>query len=162
KDKVGEFLRETLGPTLAYTARIAPDIAYSIDDVDRVMRWGFAWELGPFETIDAIGPRDVLCGQDAPLPAGDRFRAAPPPPAAPDLQILKSAKDRQQVVRRNAGASLIDLGDGVLAVELHSKMNAIGGDTIEMLHAGVKEAAARFQALVIGTDAPTFSAGANL
>src|SRR5262249_38969869 len=63
---------------------------------------------------------------------------------------------------KNAGASLVDLGDGVLAIELHSKMNAIGGDTIQMLHAGVKEAAANFAALVVGTDAANFSAGANL
>jgi 3-hydroxyacyl-CoA dehydrogenase len=66
------------------------------------------------------------------------------------------------VVRRNAGASLIDLGDEVLGVEFHSKMNAIGGDTIQMLQAGVKEAAGRFRALVVGNDAPNFSAGANL
>jgi 3-hydroxyacyl-CoA dehydrogenase len=78
------------------------------------------------------------------------------------LRILKSAKDRQRVVRRNAGASLVDLGDGVLAVEFHSKMNAIGGDTVKMLHAGLKEAAASFAALVIGNDAPDFSVGANL
>jgi len=153
-DKVGEFLRETLGPTLTYTARVAPDIAYSIDDIDRVMKWGFGWELGPFETIDAIGAQE-LAGRD-------RFRSAPLGPAAPDLQILKSAKDRQKVVRRNAGASLVDLGDGVLAVEFHSKMNAIGGDTIQMLHAGVREASANFAALVVGNDAPNFSAGANL
>jgi 3-hydroxyacyl-CoA dehydrogenase len=78
------------------------------------------------------------------------------------LQILKSAKDRQRVVRRNPGASLVDLGDGVLAVEFHSKMNAIGGDTVQMLQAGLKEAATNFVALVIGNDAPNFSAGANL
>ena len=60
KDKVGAFLRHTLGPTLLYAARVAPSIAYSIDDVDRAMRWGFGWELGPFETWDAIGVRDVL------------------------------------------------------------------------------------------------------
>src|SRR5262249_55048180 len=64
--------------------------------------------------------------------------------------------------KRNAGASLIDLGDGVLAVDFHSKMNAIGGDTIQMLLAGVKEAAANFEALVIGTEAPNFSVGANV
>src|SRR5204863_2195443 len=68
----------------------------------------------------------------------------------------------QKVVRRNAGASLVDLGDGVLALEFHSKMNAIGGDTVQMLNAGVKEAAANFAALVVGNDAPNFSAGANL
>ncbi|HEV3063421.1 MAG TPA: 3-hydroxyacyl-CoA dehydrogenase/enoyl-CoA hydratase family protein [Vicinamibacterales bacterium] len=155
KDKVGDFLRETLGPALTYTARVAPDIAYSNDDVDRVMRWGFGWELGPFATIDAIGAQELFDS-----------RVNPANPANPsvlaNLQILKAAKDRQRVVRRNAGASLVDLDAGVLAVEFHSKMNAIGGDTIQMLHAGVKEAAANFRALVIGNDAPDFSVGANL
>jgi 3-hydroxyacyl-CoA dehydrogenase len=158
KDKVGDFLRETLGPALVYTARVTPDIAYSKDDVDRVMRWGFGWELGPFATIDAIGAQELFDS-----------RVNPPNPANPanpslvaNLQILKAAKDRQRVVRRNAGASLVDLDAGVLAVEFHSKMNAIGGDTIQMLHAGVKEAAANFRALVIGNDAPDFSVGANL
>jgi 3-hydroxyacyl-CoA dehydrogenase len=163
KDTVGQFLRDTLGPTLRYTAKIWPQIAYSIDDVDRAMQWGFGWELGPFEIIDAIGPNEVLGGDSAQLLQGrDRFRNDGVPPAAPDLQILRSAKDRQRVVRKNAGASLVDLGDGVLALEFHSKMNAIGGDTIQMIHAGVKEAAANFSALVVGNDAPNFSAGANL
>jgi 3-hydroxyacyl-CoA dehydrogenase len=171
RDKVGQFLRDTLGPTLRYTATVAPEIAYSIDDVDRVMRWGFGWELGPFEIIDAIGVSEVLGevgatphsdGARGFQPSGNRFRDDGVPPAAPGLLILKSAKDRQKVVRRNAGASLVDLGDGVLALEFHSKMNAIGGDQIQMIHAGVKEAAANFAALVVGNDAPNFSAGAKL
>ena len=163
RDRVGEFLEETMGPSLAYTARVAPEIAFSNDDVDRVMKWGFGWELGPFEIIDAIGPSKVLTGPDAGLvPAGGRFRTNGVPPAAPDLQILKSARDGPRIVRKNAGASLVDLGDGVLAVEFHSKMNAIGGDTIQMLHAGIKEATVNFNALVVGTDAPNFSVGANL
>jgi 3-hydroxyacyl-CoA dehydrogenase len=172
RDKVGVFLRTTLAPMLIYTARVAPSIAYSIDDVDRAMKWGFGWELGPFETWDAIGIRGVLeAAAPAPAPqlasealdAGrDRFRAGSLPPAAPDLGILRAAKDRQHVLRRNPGASLVDLGDGVLAVEFHSKMNAIGGDTVQMLHEGLKEAAAGFAALVVGSDAPDFSAGANL
>src|SRR5580765_7272138 len=124
------------------------------------MQWGFGWELGPFETMDAIGPHEAL--GDVFPPGRSRFREDGVPPAAPDLLILKSAKDRQKVVRRNAGASLVDLGDGVLALEFHSKMNAIGGDQIQMMHAGVKEAAANFQALVVGNDAANFSAGANL
>jgi 3-hydroxyacyl-CoA dehydrogenase len=168
-DKVGQFLRDTLGPTLRYTARVWPEIAYSIDDVDRAMQWGFGWELGPFEIIDAIGAH-ALFGDDAAaladaskaFTAGDRFRHDGVPPAAADLQLLRSARDRQRIVRKNAGASLVDLGDGVLALEFHSKMNAIGGDTIQMIHAGVKEAAANFAALVVGNDAPNFSAGANL
>ncbi len=173
RDKVGAFLRQTLAPTLVYTARVTPDIAHSIDDVDRVMQWGFGWELGPFEVWDAIGISEVLeaCGSDTAAPplvataqrAGrNRFREGRVPPAGPGLQILRTAKERQRVVRRNAGASLVDLGDGVLAVEFHSKMNAIGGDTIQMLNAGVKEASANFAALVVGNDGTHFSAGANL
>jgi 3-hydroxyacyl-CoA dehydrogenase len=91
-----------------------------------------------------------------------RFRTGLVPPAAPDLQILRSARERSAVVKRNAGASLIDLGDGVLVVEFHSKMNAIGADTVQMLQAGVKEAVRNHRALVVGNDAPNFSAGANL
>jgi 3-hydroxyacyl-CoA dehydrogenase len=134
EDKVGRFLRSTLVPTLDYAERIAPVVAHSTADVDRAMRWGFGWEAGPFEL---------------------RGAATVPP-------TLIGAARASHVVRRNAGASLVDLGDGVLCVEFHSKMNAIGGDTIEMLEAGVKEAAANFSALIIANDAVNFSAGANL
>jgi 3-hydroxyacyl-CoA dehydrogenase len=178
EDPVGRFLRATLGPMLLYAARIAPSIAHSIDDIDRAMRWGFGWELGPFETWDAIGVNNVVAalgdgdlppiarkaletGAFRPSAATDRaFRLAPP--AAPDLQILRAAKDRTSIVRHNAGASVVDLGDGVLCVEFHSKMNAIGGDTIEMLGTAVKLAEANNVGLVVGNDAPNFSAGANL
>ncbi|PYR43588.1 MAG: 3-hydroxyacyl-CoA dehydrogenase [Acidobacteria bacterium] len=144
RDKVGQFLRDTLRPTLEYTARVAPDIAYSTDDIDHAMQWGFGWEIGPFAIMNAIG-----------VGSGPEGRQS-------DLQILKAAKDCNRVVRKNAGASLVDIGDGVLALEFHSKMNAIGGDTVQMMHAGVKEAATNFEALVVGNDAPNFSAGANL
>ena len=179
KDKVGDFLRRTLAPTLAYTAQVAPDIAHSIDDVDRVLQWGFGWELGPFELIDAIGVRELVEAwrqtsaeaAHAPVPpllqealdAGrNHVRGAAVPPAGPDLQILRSARERECVLRRNAGASLVDLGDGVLCVEFHSKMNAIGGDTIQMLHAGVVEAERNFAALVVGNVAAYVAAGSNL
>jgi 3-hydroxyacyl-CoA dehydrogenase len=138
KDKVGTFLRATLGPTLDYTEQIADEIAYARDDIDKAMRWGFGWALGPLET------RDALLGRAFAGATADRPASSP------------------RVVRRNAGASLIDMGDGVLQVEFHSKMNAIGGDTIQMLHAGVKEASQNFAALVVGNDAANFSAGANL
>jgi 3-hydroxyacyl-CoA dehydrogenase len=149
KDKAGDFLRETLGPTLKYTARVTPDIAYSPDDVDRVMRWGFGWELGPFAIMQSLG----IGSPEAPSQQGVQ---------PGDLWILKSARERQRIVRKNTGASLVDLGDGVLALEFHAKMNALGGDQIQMIHAGVKEAAANFVALVVGNDAANFSAGANL
>jgi 3-hydroxyacyl-CoA dehydrogenase len=172
-ERVGAFLRETLAPTLLYAARVAPAIAHSIDDVDRVMRWGFGWDIGPFETLDAIGVREVVAA--APDPAGvpdlvqgvlasgrATFREGRLPVQDAGLEILRGARDRSAIVRDNAGASLVDLGDGVLAVEFHSKMNAIGGDAIEMLHAGVQEAERNHRALVVGNEGVNFSAGANL
>ena len=178
RDRVGEFLRATLAPTLAYAADVAPAIAHSIDDVDRAMRWGFGWELGPFELWDAIGIDAVLEAaerKDPPALVRElepsaasgtaptvRFREGPVPPSAPDLQLLRRAKGARPPVGRNAGASLVDLGDGVLGLEFHSKMNAIGGDTVAMMQAGVDEASKNFEALVIANDAPAFSAGANL
>ncbi len=175
QDRVGAFLRETLAPTLLYAARVAPEIAHSTDDVDRVLRWGFGWERGPFELLDAIGVREVVEAAaaqgvtDVPpmvsdaLAAGrNRLREGDLPSAGPGLLVLGDAVGRAQVVKRNAGASLVDLGDGVLCVQFHSKMNSIGGDTIAMLQAGVTEAEANFRALVVGNEAPNFSAGANL
>jgi 3-hydroxyacyl-CoA dehydrogenase len=165
-DKVGEFLRATLAPTLLYAARVAPEIAHSPDDVDRAMRWGFGWELGPFETLRTIGVEAVARAVGSPENAAvvDVLSAAArtKPETTRGLQLLKAAKERNRIVRKNSGASLVDIGDGVLCVEFHSKMNAIGGDTIQMLQAGVKEAAANFAALVVGNDALHFSAGANL
>jgi len=134
QDKVGRFLRATLIPTLEYAERVAPQIAHDRADIDHAMRWGFGWELGPFETMQALGPSSGS---------------------------IASARSKN-VVKKNGGASLIDLGDGVLGVEFHSKMNAIGGDTIQMLQSGVKEASANFAALVVANDAVNFSAGANL
>jgi 3-hydroxyacyl-CoA dehydrogenase len=141
KDKAGTFLRATLTPTLEYADRIADEIAYSRDDIDRAMRWGFGWELGPFETRAALSSQPPAPSSQPPAPSSQ-------PPA--------------RLVRRNAGASLWDMGDGVLQVEFHSKMNAIGGDTIQMLNAAVKEASQNFAALVVANEAPNFSAGANL
>ena len=162
-DKVGEFLRATLAPALLYAARIAGEVAGSREDIDRAMRWGFGWELGPFETLRAIGADAVLSALGA--EATDQARslltaAAEPVQARPTL--LRAARSDNRVVRKNAGASLVDLGDGVLCVEFHSKMNAIGGDTIDMLRRAVREASENFTALVVGNDAPHFSAGANL
>ena len=175
-DRVGAFLRRTLGATLLYAARVAPDMAESIDDVDRALRWGYGWALGPFELCDAIGVSRLLAARDVTDPppllrdalqrsadaAAATLRDGPLPPADQDLQILRSARQRAGVVKQNAGASLLDLGDGVLALEFHSKLNVIGSDTVEMIRAGIDEASARFDALIIGSDARDFSAGANL
>src|SRR6185436_14619607 len=103
-DKAGAFLRATLGPTLEFVQKVAGEVAYSHDDVDKAMKWGYGWELGPFETIDALAVKSQLA--DSQLP-----RNAQPP--IPKTQPPTSDVRR---VRRNAGASLIDIGDGVLQI----------------------------------------------
>ncbi len=141
QDKVGAFLRATLGPTLDYVQQISGEIAYSPNDVDRAMRWGYGWELGPFETLRAIN--SVL--RTPQLPTSSRTPTA-----------------KTKVIKSNTGASVVDIGDGVVQIEFHSKMNVIGGDTMEMIRAGVREAAMNFAAIVVANGAANFSAGANL
>ena len=85
EDKVGRFLRATLGPTLLYAARVTPEIAHNIDDVDRAMRWGFGWELGPFETWDAIGIEQVL----------ESCRVSEPPPLVRDALACGAFRPRR-------------------------------------------------------------------
>jgi 3-hydroxyacyl-CoA dehydrogenase len=140
KDRAGEFLRAAFGDTLDYAARIANAVAYSPDDVDKAMQWGFGWEIGPLATLRAVR---------LPTPQLPTPKAQPPTSNLP-------------VVRRNPGASLIDLGDGVLQIAFHSKMNTIGGDTLNMIQAGLREASRNFAAIVVANDAVNFSAGANL
>jgi 3-hydroxyacyl-CoA dehydrogenase len=188
-DKANRFLWSCLSENCLYAARRVPEIANSVVDVDRAMRWGFAWELGPFEVWDAIGVGKMAAAleregkQMPPLvtqvlashkksfyeyeKGSTRYfdlatRAFQHVPEPPGIIILKSLKDRTPVVQSNAGASLIDLGDGVVCCEFHSKMNSIGGDLIAMVHAGVNRLGTEFDAMVIGNQATNFSVGANL
>jgi 3-hydroxyacyl-CoA dehydrogenase len=188
-DVANQFLWGSLSESCLYAARRVPEIANSIVDVDRAMRWGFAWELGPFEVWDAIGVEKMAGaiereGKQIP-PIVSRVLASPkrsfyehekgstryfdlatgalaPMPETPGIIILKSLTDRTPVVQSNAGASLIDLGDGVVCCEFHSKMNSIGGDLVAMIHAGIARLGKEFEAMVIGNQAPNFSVGANL
>jgi len=189
KDRVGAFLWKTISRTLRYAANRIPEIANNVVDVDRAMRWGFNWELGVFETWDAIGvERSVERmreeGEKIPLNVermlesgaksfyktqnGARFYfdfeklEYQPVNEQAGVLILKSVKERAGVVKRNAGASLIDIGDGVACLEFHSKMNAIGGDTIQMIKWSLAEVERNFVGLVIGNQAQYFSVGANL
>jgi len=188
-DKANRFLWACLSENCLYAARRVPEIANSVVDVDRAMRWGFAWELGPFEVWDAIGVgrmaealgregkqippvvNDVLASPKKSFYETEKgstryfdigAKAMKPVPEPAGIIILKSLKDRSGVVQTNTGASLIDLGDGVLCCEFHSKMNSIGGDIGAMIHAGVKRLGSEFDAMVIANQAPNFSVGANL
>ncbi len=189
KDRTGAFLWKTLSRTLRYAANRIPEIADTVVEVDRAMKWGFAWELGAFETWDAIGveksvarmkeegqsvPANVQAMLDAGAKSfykeenGQKFYfdfatgAYVPLVEMPGVIILKSAKDRTGVVKKNAGASLLDLGDGVACLEFHSKMNSIGGDTLQMLKQSLAEVEKNFVGLVVGNQGVNFSVGANL
>jgi 3-hydroxyacyl-CoA dehydrogenase len=189
KDRVGAFLWKTISRTLCYAAERIPEIADTVVEVDRAMRWGFNWELGPFEVWDAIGVEKSVAklkeeGRPAPanvqsmLDAGMKsfykkkdgqafyydFAAEEYRPLAdqPGTITLKSLKDRNDVIKKNSGASLIDLGDGVACLEFHSKMNSIGGDTLEMLRFAIAETEKNFAGLVVGNQGVNFSVGANL
>jgi 3-hydroxyacyl-CoA dehydrogenase len=187
KDKAAQFLDRVLSSTCLYAASLVPDIAGDVAAVDRAMEWGYAWGQGPFRTLDALGVAAVAgraktAGRSVPplvealLVAGrDCFyetkdgRATvfgpcgvAPLPERPGVLELAALKARGGLLKKNAGASLVDLGDGCALVEFHSKMNALGGDAIGMLQAAVKEARAHFDALVIGNQGEHFSAGANL
>jgi 3-hydroxyacyl-CoA dehydrogenase len=188
-DKAQQFLWDSISETCLYAARRVPEISDSVADVDRAMRWGFGWELGPFEVMDAIGVKafaEQVGKEGRALPAVigkvlasgrngfyeaaegattvfDVASGASKPVEPPSgVILLKSLKDAGREVERNSGASLIDLGDGVVCCEFHAKMNAIGADLIAMLHKGLKRLTADFDAMVIANDAVNFSVGANL
>ncbi|MFP5260331.1 MAG: 3-hydroxyacyl-CoA dehydrogenase/enoyl-CoA hydratase family protein [Blastocatellia bacterium] len=189
KDRVGEFLWKTMSQNLVYAANRVPEISDDIVNVDNAVRWGFNHEFGTFELWDVIGVEKSVArmrqeGQHIPefveklLASGKKSfyerregRAFyfdhvsgdyKPVESRPGVIILKSLKERERVIKKNASASLVDLGDGVACLEFHSKMNAIGADTISMMNQSVKEVGENFEALVIGNQGENFSVGANI
>jgi 3-hydroxyacyl-CoA dehydrogenase len=188
-DKAQQFLWAAMSEMCLYAARRVPEISDSIADVDSAMRWGFGWEMGPFEVMDAIGVKAFAAQakkERGSLPAviekvlssGRKgfYESEKGATTVFDLVVggskkvelphgvilLKSLKDAGKEVERNSGASLIDLGDGVVCCEFHAKMNAIGADLISMLHKGLKRLETDFDAMVIANQAVNFSVGANL
>ena len=188
-DKAQLFLWGALSEMCLYAARRVPEISDNVVDVDRALRWGFAWDLGPFEIIDALGVK-AFAGQvekegrtlppviQKVLASGRQgfYESEKGATTVFDIGsgaskkvdephgviILKSLKDAGREVDSNSGASLIDLGDGVVCCEFHAKMNAIGADLIAMLHKGLKRLEKDFDAMVIANQAVNFSVGANL
>jgi 3-hydroxyacyl-CoA dehydrogenase len=189
KDRVGAFLWKTLSKTFTYAAKRIPEIADNVVEVDRAMRWGFGWEMGPFEVWDAMGVEKSVARmkeEGLTVPANVEHMLASgatsfykkggaenfyfdfasgkyvPLVDSPGVIVLKSVKDRTGVIKKNAGASLIDIGDGVACLEFHSKMNAIGGDTLQMLKFALGEVEKNFVGLVVGNQGANFCVGANI
>ena len=189
RDRVGEFYQKVLSDTFHYAASRIPEISDDIVSVDNAMKWGFNWECGVFELFDAVGveataerwkkdSRTIPPLVEKLLASGRKtfyermdgrtryfdfasggFKALED---VSGIILLPSLKAAQREIKKNAGASLIDLGDGVICLEFHSKMNSIGADTVQMVHAGLKALNDGFDAMVIGNQAANFCVGANL
>src|SRR5271156_4713273 len=193
-DKPGAFLWSSLSDLWTYSANRVPEISDSIVEIDSAMRLGFSWELGPFELWDAAGVEATVArmkkegkpvaanvekllasgekswyGDDAKTSSGrayfDLAAGGRKPVQVPaGVWSVAVAKKSNGVVKKNSGASLVDLGDGVACVEFHSKMNSLGADIISLILQTLKPGGAgdAFDAFVITNDAQNFSVGANL
>lgn len=186
-DKASDLVWAILKPTLLYSAELVGEISDDIVAIDQAMKWGFGWEVGPFETWDAIGlrksvgrmqkegdtvPRWVLnlledgyesfykydSHEDYFYDQGE-YKLLPHNKKEINIQRLKESKG---VIKHNPGASLIDMGDGVALLEFHSKSNALGIDSIQMIHSAIEEVEKNYEGLVIGNQGRNFSVGANL
>ncbi len=188
-DGVGEFLWKTTSRVSRYAANRIPEIADTIVEIDNAIKWGFGWEIGVFEAWDAIGVAESVErmrkeGQAIPANVEKMLASGAtsfyknesgnhsfydlvageykPMPDRAGVLILKTTKERTGVIKSNPGASLIDIGDGVACLEFHSKMNSIGGDTVQMMNFAIDEVEKNFKGLVVGNQGGNFSAGANI
>lgn len=188
-DKAARFAEHVSLDVMAYASRRIPEIADDVVNVDRAMRWGFGWDLGPFEAWDAYGVRkgvermkalglrpapwieEMLKGgretfysvegtRDAHWDIGSR--SVKPVPENPRTARIEYLRRGNKKIAGNDSASLWDLGEGVTLLEFHSKMNSIDDAIVEMMNAAIGETEKNFRALVIGNDGPNFSVGANL
>jgi 3-hydroxyacyl-CoA dehydrogenase len=193
-DKAGAFLWAALCDLWTYSANRVPEISDSVVEIDCAMRLGFNWELGPFELWDAAGveatvarmkkegkpvaanvERLLASGQkswyleDPKSPAGRKYwesgtESWEPIQVPAGVWSVTVAKKSNGVVKKNSGASLVDIGDGVACIEFHSKMNSLGADIVSLILQSLKPGGPgdAFDAFVITNDAPNFSVGANL
>jgi len=192
-DRVGRFLWPLLRDLFLYSAQMVPEISDRIVEIDRAMRWGFAFELGPFELWDALGVEPTverMRREGCVVPERvERMLASGAKPfywavehegqpgtryfdiqrgawqeldPRPGVLVLDDLKRARGVVKKTPGASLVDLGDGVLCLEFHSKLNILGEDAGQMMRAAIEETSRGFSALVIANQGEHFSAGADL
>jgi 3-hydroxyacyl-CoA dehydrogenase len=192
-DRASAFAWRALRDVLAYSSRRLGEIADTITDIDNALKWGFAWELGPFETWDALGVEATVARMraDGVEPANwvaemlasgatafyrdgaqrrevwDRTSKSYGPVDRPDsFIVLAEIKKRTPVVFENAGASIVDIGDGIACVEFHStlqpKLNPIDDDIMEVMHRAIELGERDFRGLVVHHQGEQFCAGANL
>lgn len=187
QDRYAKFAWSTIKKTLLYAAAQVGVIADSISDIDRAMRWGFNWELGPFELWDAIGLRKSVQqmqkegdaipewvaawleaghesfykveGTERVYAASGAYKREVEEADSVSLTALKAAG---KTVLSTSGASLIDIGDDVVLLEFHSPNNAIGGDILSAIRQSTEEVSQNWRGLVIANEGKNFCVGANL
>ncbi|MCE7994793.1 MAG: 3-hydroxyacyl-CoA dehydrogenase/enoyl-CoA hydratase family protein [Roseivirga sp.] len=187
-DKAGEFYRTTFFDTFRYVSNRIPEIADELYRIDQAVCAGFGWEMGPFDTWDLLGVKETVTKMESMdlkpnqwvydmLEAGnDSFykiengikkyydiptKTYKTVPGTDELIILENIRETKKVWG-NAGASVFDIGDDVLCLEFHTKMNSIGAEVIEGIETAISMAEKNYKGLVIGNEGPNFSAGANL
>jgi 3-hydroxyacyl-CoA dehydrogenase len=188
EDRAGEFYRATFYDLFKYVTYRIPEIADELYRIDKAICAGFAWELGPFETWDLLGVKETLGKMEAAgqkpaqwvyemLAGGNesfykvengirKYYDIPSKsyktiPGTEGFIILDNIRKTNKIWG-NAGATIFDLGDGIAGLEFHSKMNTFGQEVLEGLNTAITKAETDFRGLVIGNEAPQFSAGANL
>ena len=196
-DGAGALLWHTLSRTLAYASKRLPEIADSPKDIDNAMKWGFGWEMGPFETWDALGVatttarlaeegltvapwvHEMLDGGHTTFYKVEESPAAGATPAqqlvynpqsgeynaadeSESVVSIAALKHRRGALAQNDSASLLDMGDGVLLLEFHTKMNALDIEISAIANAAIERLHGDAAGLVIGNQGGNFSAGANL
>ena len=190
EDRHARYIRDTLLPYMAYASRRVPEISDTLEDVDHAIEWGFAHQIGPFRTWDLLGVRETVenmesmdievaswvkemlqVGNDTfyKTENGTELQFSPlskeygPVREDPMYVSLDRLRDQGKELARNDSASLLDLGDGVLCLEFHSKGNSIDAGTVEMGNRAIQELERDdVVGLVIGNEGRNFSVGANL
>lgn len=186
-DRAGELLWKITAPVLAISAQLLGNIADDIISIDKAMKWGFGWKFGPFEIWDAIGVEESVQkmekdGIKVPVwvktmleqgntsfykevdgkqlfYSDEGYQEINVNPKVIDLKLLKK---QGRLLKKNTGASLIDIGDDVVLLEFHSPNNAIGFDIIQMINYAIDETERNYKGLVIGNQGKNFCVGANL
>lgn len=188
QDKGGEFYRKTFYALFNYISNRIPEIAEELYKIDDGMKAGFGWQLAPFETWDAVGVKETFEAMKkaghSPAPwveemlnnginsfyqikdgvkqfydiASKGYKTIP---GTEDLVVLENLREKN-TVWKNKAATIVDLGDGIINLEFHSKMNTIGGDTIVAINKAIDLAEESYKGLVIYNNGQNFSAGANV
>jgi 3-hydroxyacyl-CoA dehydrogenase len=188
-DRAGEFYRTSFYDLFKYCSNRIPEISDETYRIDQAVCAGFGWELGPFETWDILGVKNTVVKMEAAgekaaawvhemLNAGHesfykvesgqkkfydvKSKTYLPIPGQEEFIILDTLKAANKKIWGNAGATIYDLGDEVIGLEFHTKMNSLGQEVIEGINTAINMAEKSYKGLVIGNEGGNFSAGANL